>query len=257
MKPRELRTFLSFFNSGGYVFDFSDRTFADFTISEINMNLKAKYNCSKGRSLEEFAIEYNEKEEKVVLKLFAALLNYYKDEYKGNQNDEQYIRCISLMEKLSSNPSIIDTQIMNSINQEYLNNNNQLIQKIIDEGDYDSAVSKCRTIVEECFCYGIELKGETIPDDGNLSNLRNKFEQLYDMVPFKNPSEIEKSINNLLSGINKIIDSLGVLRNKNSDAHGVGSSRIRFKEHHARLIANTARTLCEFLVSVINNKTNN
>jgi hypothetical protein len=72
---------------------------------------------------------------------------------------------------------------------------------------------------------------------------------------YKIPTEIQKSINNLIGGINKIVDALGDLRNKNSDAHGVGSVRIKFKEHHARLIANTARTLCEFLLSVITNKT--
>lgn len=254
MTQVELRTFLSFFNQGGWVFDFNGADFAAFTIDEVGIDLQATYHLSKGKSLEAFAQEYNKKNEMLVLKLFSALLDYYKSQSTYDVNDVQYVKCVNLLDTLNKHANLIDTKITDKTTQEYLNRNNQLIQKAIDEGDYDSAIAKSRTIIEECFCYGIELKGETVTYDGNLSKLRGQFERLYDMVKYENPTEIQKSINNLIGGINKIVDALGDLRNKNSDAHGVGSERIKFKEHHARLIANTARTLCEFLLSVITNK---
>ena len=46
------------------------------------------------------------------------------------------------------------------------------------------------------------------------------------------------------------------MRNKNSDAHGVGATRITIDEHHARLFANTAMTMADFILSV-ENKANN
>ena len=40
------------------------------------------------------------------------------------------------------------------------------------------------------------------------------------------------------------------IKNKNSDAHGVGQKRINISEHHARLFVNSAMTLADFILSV-------
>ena len=57
-------------------------------------------------------------------------------------------------------------------------------------------------------------------------------------------------INDLLSGINKIIDAIGRMRNMNSDAHGAGVGRIAIKEREARLIAASAVMVSEYLLSI-------
>ncbi|WP_211292707.1 abortive infection family protein [Petrotoga halophila] len=44
-----------------------------------------------------------------------------------------------------------------------------------------------------------------------------------------------------------------VMRNNNSDAHGVGSQRISISEHHARFLVNSAMTMADFILSVGNN----
>lgn len=65
---------------------------------------------------------------------------------------------------------------------------------------------------------------------------------------------MDKRINNLLSGINKIIESISEMRNKNSDSHGVGSKRISIKKHHALLFVNSAMTITNFILAVVENK---
>ena len=40
------------------------------------------------------------------------------------------------------------------------------------------------------------------------------------------------------------------MRNKDSDAHGVGVKRIGLDEHHARLIVNASMTMADFILSV-------
>jgi hypothetical protein len=62
----------------------------------------------------------------------------------------------------------------------------------------------------------------------------------------------DKRINTLLSGLEKIVSSISEMRNKNSDAHGVGATRITIDEHHARLFVNTAMTMADFILSVEN-----
>jgi hypothetical protein len=61
---------------------------------------------------------------------------------------------------------------------------------------------------------------------------------------------MDKRINELLSGLEKIIDAIAEMRNKNSDAHGVGQKRINISEHHARLFVNSAMTMADFILSV-------
>ena len=67
---------------------------------------------------------------------------------------------------------------------------------------------------------------------------------------------VDNRINSLLSGLEKIIQSIIEMRNINSDAHGVGSKRINLEEHHARLFVNSAVIFSEFIIAVYKNKSN-
>ncbi len=60
----------------------------------------------------------------------------------------------------------------------------------------------------------------------------------------------DNRVNDLLSGINKIVDAIGKMRNMNSDAHGAGARRIDIKEREARLVAASAVMVAEYLLSV-------
>lgn len=60
----------------------------------------------------------------------------------------------------------------------------------------------------------------------------------------------DRRINTLLSGLNSIVSSIAEMRNKNSDAHGVGANRISIDEHHARLFINSAMAMADFIISV-------
>ena len=66
--------------------------------------------------------------------------------------------------------------------------------------------------------------------------------------------EVDKRINNLLSGLEKILSSIGIMRSKAGDSHGIGSKRYNIEEHHARLFVNSAITFAEFILSVHLNK---
>ena len=48
----------------------------------------------------------------------------------------------------------------------------------------------------------------------------------------------------------KLIEAIAEMRNKDSDAHGVGANRISIDEHHARLFVNSAMTMADFILSV-------
>ena len=123
--------------------------------------------------------------------------------------------------------------------------------KDVYDGNYDSAITKCRTLLEEVFCYVIEKRGSLPSESGDIGKLYNQVKDLYNMHQNK---EMDKRINGLLSGLEKIVNSIAEMRNKGSDSHGVGSKRIRINNYHARLFVNSAMTMADFVLAVSNNQ---
>ena len=95
----------------------------------------------------------------------------------------------------------------------------------------------------------IEKKGDTPSTSGNMGDLYKQVKNLYNM---HGDANTDKRINTLLSGLEKIVSSISEMRNKNSDAHGVGATRIAIDEHHARLFVNAAMAMSDFILSVEN-----
>jgi hypothetical protein len=148
--------------------------------------------------------------------------------------------------KLGDAISIIAPTVK-SIDRIYITGLSDRAMKDVKEGNYDSAITKSRTLLEEIFCYVIEKKGETPFDSGDIKKLYGQVKQLYNMHANK---EVDTRINMLLSGFEKIITSIAEMRNELSDSHGVGSRRINISEHHARLFVNSAMTMSDFILSV-------
>ena len=134
-----------------------------------------------------------------------------------------------------------------TIDREYIKSISARALQDVEERNYDSAITKSRTLLEETFCYVIELKNETPSDSGDIAKLYKQVRTLYNMHTDANT---DRRINTLLSGLNSIVSSIAEMRNKDSDAHGVGANRISIDEHHARLFVNSAMTMADFIISV-------
>lgn len=134
-----------------------------------------------------------------------------------------------------------------TIDRSYIANLSDRAMKDIIDGNYDSALTKSRTLLEEGFCYVIEKKGEEPSESGDIGKLYNQVKQLYNMHQSK---DVDKRINGLLSGLEKILSAIAEMRNKGSDSHGVGAKRINIADHHARLFVNSAMTMADFVLAV-------
>lgn len=138
------------------------------------------------------------------------------------------------------------------IDQSYIVSISERAMKDVSDGNYDSAITKCRTLLEEVFFYAIEKKNETPSTKGDIGKLYSQVKSLYHMHQQKDQ---DNRINALLSGLEKILTAISEMRNKSSDAHGAGSNRIKLEEHHARLFVNSAMTMAEFVLSVCEHQT--
>lgn len=134
-----------------------------------------------------------------------------------------------------------------TIDRSYITDLSDRALKDVIDGNYDSAVTKARTLLEEVFCYVIEKKGEAPSESGDIGKLYNQVKQLYNMHQSK---DMDKRINGLLSGLEKILSAIAEMRNKGSDSHGVGAKRINIADHHARLFVNSAMTMADFVLAV-------
>ena len=134
-----------------------------------------------------------------------------------------------------------------SIDREYIKSISNRAMQDVEQQNFDSAITKLRTLLEETFCYVIEKKSETPSDSGDMMKLYRQVRELYNMHTDGNT---DRRINTLLSGLNSIVSAISEMRNKDSDAHGVGANRIAIDEHHARLFVNSAMTMADFILSV-------
>lgn len=134
-----------------------------------------------------------------------------------------------------------------SIDREYIKSISNRAMQDVEQQNFDSAITKSRTLLEETFCYVIEKKEDTPSDSGDMAKLYKQVRTLYNMHTDVNT---DKRINTLLSGLNSIVSAIAEMRNKDSDAHGVGATRIAIDEHHARLFVNSAMTMADFILSV-------
>lgn len=144
----------------------------------------------------------------------------------------------------------IDIPSINVVNRDYIKDLSERAMKDIDEGNLDSAITKSRTILEETFCYAIEIKGEEPSDNGDIGKLYKQVKDLYSMHTNKN---MDKRVNKLLSGLENIVQSIAEMRNNGSDSHGLGSKRVNIADYHARLAVNSSTTMAEFILSVSQN----
>ena len=144
----------------------------------------------------------------------------------------------------------IETPALKIIDNEYIKSISERALKDIQEGNFDSAITKSRTILEETFCYVIEKKNEEPSDSGDIGKLYKQVKDLYNMHTDGN---MDKRINRLLSGLENIVQGIAEMRNNGSDSHGLGNKRISISTYHARLVVNSATIMSEFILSVAQN----
>ena len=152
-----------------------------------------------------------------------------------------------VIRKIGDNVAI-SAPTVKKIDRRYIQELSDRALNDIRQSNYDSAITKSRTLLEEVFHYAIEKKSENSSTSGEIRNLYNQVKDLYSMHGNGN---IDRRINTLLSGLEKIVTAITEMRNMNSDAHGVGAARIRICEHHARLFVNSAVAMAEFILSVV------
>lgn len=146
-----------------------------------------------------------------------------------------------------NSPTVIEAPKLKVIDRQYVKMLSERAIQDVGDGRLDSALTEARTLLEETFCYVVELRGEQPSSKGDINRLYSQVSDLYGMHATK---EMDVRVRTLISGLNKVISAISDMRNNNSDAHGVGERRVSIRDYHARLAVNSAATLADFILSV-------
>lgn len=148
--------------------------------------------------------------------------------------------------------TVIETPKVKVVTYQYIRELPERIKDDLQNRDFDSVITKSRTLLEEVLIYIIEkLTKERYKSNGDLIKI---YQEATGLLNMRQKGEWDKRINELLGGLHKIVSAISSMRNMNSDAHGVGSGRFNINEREALLAANSARMLAEYWLSVYEQK---
>jgi hypothetical protein len=112
--------------------------------------------------------------------------------------------------------------------------------------DPEGAITAARTLLESVCKLIMDEAGAVYADDADLPKLYSQTAKLLNLAPSQHTEQVFKQI---LGSCQTIVEGVGAVRNRLSDAHGKGKRPIRPAPRHAELVVNLAGTMAVFLAS--------
>lgn len=110
--------------------------------------------------------------------------------------------------------------------------------------DPDGAVTSARTLLETVCKHILDDAGEAYDDGADLPKLYRLTAERLQIAPSQHTEAIFRQI---LGGCTAVVEGLGALRNRLSDAHGRGVGGARPMPRHAQLAVNLSGSVATFL----------
>lgn len=111
--------------------------------------------------------------------------------------------------------------------------------------DPEGAITVARTLLETVCKMILDRQGEAYDESYDLPKLYGAVSRLLQLAPSQHSEEAFKAI---LGGAHTVVNGLGTLRNRLSDAHGRGGRPVRPSPRHASLAVNMAGAVATFLI---------
>jgi abortive infection Abi-like protein len=126
-------------------------------------------------------------------------------------------------------------------------------QKALEErtSDPSEAITSARTLVETVCKHILDEQGVSYADTDELPELYRLTSEALNLSPSQH---IEQMFRQILGSCQAIVEGLGAMRNRHSDAHGTGKAGVRPAPRHAELAVNLAGTMATFLLATWESK---
>lgn len=114
------------------------------------------------------------------------------------------------------------------------------------ETDPEGAITLARTLLETVCKHILDDRGVGYPNDLDLPGLYKLAANTLNWAPSQHSEQVFKQI---LGGCTAVVEGLGALRNRLSDAHGQGKKPVKPAARHAELAVNLAGAVAMFLIA--------
>ena len=148
--------------------------------------------------------------------------------------------------------SVITTLQLDKFSSEYAADLRNRCQEDFVQGNYDSVITKSRTMMEETLIHIIEIakdQGLTEEEPSKSGDLVKLYNQVKTIKNMRQTDTNDERVKKLLGGLETIVNNIASMRNNESDAHGAGSKRIKINAREARLVMNCSMAFWEYMVS--------
>src|SRR3546814_871102 len=112
--------------------------------------------------------------------------------------------------------------------------------------DSEGAITLARTLLEDVIKWLLTKQGVDYDERADLPALYRLIAANLNLAPDGHTEEVFKRI---LGSCQSVVESLGTLRNRLSDAHSSGPLRAKPQPRHAELAVNLAGTMATFLIA--------
>lgn len=236
---------------GGYVLDFSDRSFEEFFEDELNVNIKdAKYDYGSGSKANRLRKFWSVESDGRVARSIRALMQYREFIYRDRpdeRNENLVSFCEEITARLESQSGVESSlaSVLSPLSHAFIDEQIDKCRVKMANDDYSGAITNARTMVETVIQrLADELVDSDTSADGDLLKLYKSVQRELNLDAGQ--ATLDAPLRQILQGLVSVVVGLAAVRNRASDAH---AQRYRTHEHHARLAVDAAMTLTNFLLS--------
>jgi uncharacterized protein YfkK (UPF0435 family) len=158
---------------------------------------------------------------------------------------DQFDAALTFLEERSVSPvDGVAQEVLETVDSSHVQ---QAWVKALERRDYDpeAAMTSARTLLETVCKHILDEMGLDYDDTLDLPKLYKLVANNMNLSPSHHTEQVFKQV---LAGCQSVVEGLGALRNKLSDAHGKGKKAAKPAPRHATLTVNLSGAMATFLI---------
>jgi len=237
--------------SGGYLGDFSYRTHQEFYPYYCDVDIDVSQ-YEPGTTREKFIRILEEADPPAQARIIRGVLRKYPISHFPPEQQEQkqvlfgeFQEIAARLEKAAGSPSdrVVSATLIR-FDAEYVSEVwAHALQRRTDNPE--AAITSARSLLESVCKHILDDLAVTYEESLDLPKLYRMAAEQLNLAPSQHTEQVFKQI---LGGCQSVVEGLGSLRNKLSDAHGKGRKAVRPSARHAELAVNLAGAMAMFLI---------
>jgi hypothetical protein len=183
--------------------------------------------------------------------------NFIKPKFKSYAERREYLRnefdpLLTMLEAEFRTPSdAAITATVQAVTSSYIQ---EAWQKALERRatDPEGAITAARTLLESVCKHILDAAGATYDGNADLPKLYTLTAKRLNLSPSQHTEQLFKQI---LGGCQTVVEGVGALRNRHSDAHGKGAAGTKAAPRHAELAVNLSGTMATLLLQTCEART--